>query len=317
MRSVETKQSFPLSAVKPLEDLRDYRRSCLDAAASLLATSGRRRQRSPVTGVPLEVVGDVDGLEYATCPDTGGLFLASVAPPAEWGRLLADVAVLRRGFHGRIAGARATTVHGPRAEWIRSVLLLQGIARSRVLEVVTPPSEFTPFLGNGPLVEAVTTEDESALPASAPGDRAFEAAVLLESLDRVGDPVALLRAVADRLASGGLVFVSGLVASGFDIAVLGLRNQYLYPPDRTNCFSIEGLRRLLDGAGFDLIEVSTPGVLDLEIVREHARADPSLAISAFERRLLDAGAETQEAFRAFLQQNELSSSARLVGVKRR
>lgn len=138
---------------------------------------------------------------------------------------------------------------------------------------------------------------------------------MLESLDRVGDPSALLRAVAGRLARGGLLFVTALVASGFDVAVLGLSNLYLYPPDRANCFSRRGLELLLERAGFGLLEVSTPGVLDVEIVKAHLGQGAWPSVGAFERQVLAADEETQTAFQAFLQQHGLSSFARVVARK--
>lgn len=164
----------------------------------------------------------------------------------------------------------------------------------------------------------MTTVNEMECALSRPGDTRgrVEAATLFESLDRVDDPARLLRAVVARLAPGGLLFVTSLVSSGFDVAVLGLKNMYLYyPPDRANCFSLRGLERLLTEAGLALLEVSTPGVLDVEIVQAHAQRDPSLPLSGFERQLLSADRRTLEAFQIFLQRNRMSSFARIIGRK--
>jgi hypothetical protein len=60
---------------------------------------------------------------------------------------------------------------------------------------------------------------------------------------------------------------------------------------------------------------STPGVLDVEIVQTHLRADPALPLSSFERQVLAADAQTQQAFQTFLQQNQMSSFARIIGRK--
>jgi hypothetical protein len=105
------------------------------------------------------------------------------------------------------------------------------------------------------------------------------------------------------------------VSSGFDITVLGLNNMYLCPPDRTNCFSVQGLTALLKDNGFKLIEVSTPGVLDVEIIQAHLRHDPDIKLSKFESQLIAANEATQRAFQAFLQENAMSSFARIVGRK--
>ena len=137
-----------------------------------------------------------------------------------------------------------------------------------------------------------------------------------ESLDRTHDPKGLLKSAAECLMPGGLIFVTSLVSSGFDMAVLGTRNVYLYPPDRTNCFSLRGLEMLLTRAGFELLEVSTPGVLDVEIVRAHVERDAGIPLSGFERELLAGDDQVHSAFQTFLQQNGMSSFARMVARRK-
>ncbi len=68
-------------------------------------------------------------------------------------------------------------------------------------------------------------------------------------------------------------------------------------------------------AGLTLLEVSTPGVLDVEIVRAHAQADPALPLSVFERQLVTADETRRAEFQTFLQQQGFSSFARLVAKK--
>ncbi len=333
MRSIQSSYMFPLSSVKPLEGLLRYREYCLKETRNALQSSTRRRERSPINDMRLELFGRVDGFEYLCCPETGSLFLAEMSASKTWARLLSQVSQFRhspRAFHSDIAQSRSETVYLPKLEWVQSTIRLQGLNHPRLMEVVTLPSEFTPILRNSGLFSEVVTVEEMDLvmdgsSVSRPalvrrtgmdgGDHSVQAAVLLESLDRVDDPTALLCAVAERLVDGGLIFVTSLVCSGFDMALLGVRNLYLYPPDRTNCFSLRGLEQLLRKSGFTLLEVSTPGVLDVEIVQAHLRYNPSLPLSPFERQLLADDAETHGAFQSFLQQRGMSSFARIVGKK--
>ena len=70
-----------------------------------------------------------------------------------------------------------------------------------------------------------------------------------------------------------------------------------------------------DGSGrclsVSIVEISTPGVLDVEIVNAHRHLD-DVTLSPFETQLLDSDQETREAFQTFLQQNRMSSFARIV-----
>ena len=324
MRSIQTSATFPLSSVKPLEGLSSYRTYCLAATRAALEGASRRRECSPVSGERLEPFGTVEGLSYARCAQSGSLFLAELPPPPVWATLLADISRYRhspKAFHSGLAQSRVDNVYSPRLEWIRETLRFQQVDRARVLEVTTPPSDLTSLLLEQHALFDVLMVDEMQLShsehdggsgAGGAHQELVDVAVLFESLDRVDDPVALLRSVADRLAPGGLLFVTALVSSGFDLAVLGLHNLYLYPPDRANCFSLQGLSQVVEAAGFSLLEASTPGVLDIEIVRAHLERDPSIPLSAFERQLLKAGHETHEAFQALSQTQGLSSFARLV-----
>ena len=319
MWSIETAQTFPLASVKPLEGLLEYRGWCLQETRAAMRSGTQRRELSPVSGARLEPAGDIAGFAYARCPTSGSLFLVDLPVSAQWAKLLSAVSRYRQSaetFHAGIAQTRNEHVHGPKIDWIRNTLRMERIEQPSMLEVVSPPSDVTRLLEASDMVGSVTTINEMELLQSpASGASQCDVAVLFESLDRVDDPVALLRTVMQRLAPGGLMFVTSLVCSGFDMAVLGLKNLYLYPPDRTNCFTLPSLEQLLHSAGLSLLEVSTPGVLDVEIIQNHVRRDPELPLSAFERQLLAADASTREAFQTFLQQNRMSSFARIIGRK--
>ena len=333
MRSIQTGYTFSLSSVKPLESLLCYRAYCLEETRKVLRIPAQRRGQSPIGGARLEPFGHVDGLEYLRCPESDSIFLAQLPTPAGWARLLTEVSRYRhspRAFHSDIAQSRNETVYLPKLEWVQSTLRMQEIRKPWVMEVTTPPSDFTSLLRDSGLFAEVLTVDEMELATAAISkaqvangrdansrnkEGTVQAAILLESLDRANDPAALLRAVQRSLTESGLLFVTALVCSGFDMTVLGLRNLYLYPPDRANCFSLRGLELLLRNAGFRLLEVSTPGVLDVEIVLAHLQQDPLLSLSAFEKQLLAGDVETRDAFQTFLQQNRMSSFARIVARK--
>ncbi|MBI3011700.1 MAG: hypothetical protein HYY58_04335 [Candidatus Omnitrophica bacterium] len=321
MRTTQTSPTFPLASVKPLEGLVRYRGYCLAQTRRAMAGRGQRRAHCPVDRAILEPCGAVEGLAYVRCPSCGSLFLADLPDWSAWAGLLAGVSRYRQSpatFHADLVQSRADHVYAPKLEWIRDTLRLQQMDHPTLLEVTTPPSPFTPLLHDSGVCAAAFTIDEMAVahqPIGPADSQTVEVAVLLESLDRVDDPARLLQRVVERVVVGGLVFVTGLVVSGFDMAALGLRNLYLYPPDRTNGFSLQGLSALMTRAGLELLEVSTPGVLDVGVVQAHRQRDLSLTLSAFEEQLLRANPETQEAFQTFLQQQGLSSFARIVGRK--
>lgn len=317
MQSVQTSHLFGLSQVKPLEGILSYRAFCLEAVKKALKNSAARRELSPVDGEPLQSWEKIGGLEYLRSSG-GSLFLADLPSPEVWGRLLTEVCEARHSpktFHADIRSSRLKNVLEPKLHWIQNALRLQNLAKPKLLEVITPPSDFTNLLRQTQMFSEVLPVNETDLLSGKEKPEGADAAVLLESLDRSGDPAALLQAAARSLKNGGMLFLTALVASGFDATLLGKENAYLVPPDRANFFSLKDLKTLVSRAGFQLLEVSTPGVLDVEVVKSHWARDPNLPLSAFERSLLTADAEIRQAFQDFLQQSNLSSFARIVGQK--
>lgn len=319
MQSIQTSHAFPLSSVKPLEELLHYREYCLDATRKALLKNSRRRECSPIGEGPLKSFGNIGGLEYVRCEKTGSFFLAHLPTAEVWARLLSDVTEYRhslQALHSDITKSRLENVFEPKLIWIQNTLRLHQVFRPKIMEVTTPPSSFTSLLKSSETFSEVFVVNEMDLViGSDNGDGKMDVAVLLESIDRVDDPTALLRGIYKFLRKNGIVFITAQVSSGFDITVLGVRNAYIYPPDRTNCFSLVALKQFLTDAGFDLLEVSTPGVLDVEVVKAHLQHDPEIALSRFEHQLLNADGDTHAAFQSFLQQCGRSSFARLVAKK--
>lgn len=119
--------------------------------------------------------------------------------------------------------------------------------------------------------------------------------------------------VSRILKPKGLCFLTAILSSGFDIRVLWEQSGNIYPPDRLNVFSVEGLKKLFERHNFECIEFSTPGILDLEIVAKVAQNNPDLKISRFVRGLINNKDENvKRAFQEFLQANLLSSYGRIL-----
>jgi len=135
---------------------------------------------------------------------------------------------------------------------------------------------------------------------------------LFEVADRTSDVDALFSGAAQMLSEGGLVFVTDILVSGFDLQVLWDRADNIFPPDRLNVFTVDGLGALFDRHGFEPLEFSTPGILDVEIVASALRRDPSLPATRWARYILSRDEWTRKAFQEFLQSELLSSYGRIL-----
>jgi len=133
--------------------------------------------------------------------------------------------------------------------------------------------------------------------------------VCFEVLEHVVEPLSFIKTLADLARPGGYVFVSTLSVDGFDIQTLWERSNSIFPPHHINFMSIEGFRRLFERAGLEVVSISTPGVLDVDIVRNAYRKNPeAFTGNRFVRQLM-ANDSYAAKFQEFLSGNCLSSHA--------
>jgi hypothetical protein len=150
--------------------------------------------------------------------------------------------------------------------------------------------------------------------ADLPSLRPADVVLAFDYLDRCADPDGFFAGAAACLDDGGLLLASTTLISGFDLQVLWERSNSIFPPDRLNLLSVEGLSALFERHGFEMLEFSTPGMFDVEIVRRAILADPQADWPRFIRYLVENRDENAfNALQEYLQRFRLSSFARVVG----
>jgi len=139
----------------------------------------------------------------------------------------------------------------------------------------------------------------------------LDAVFLFEALDRSPDPSGVLKKVANALKPGGLCFITCLLSSGFEMQVLGQKSEVFVPPERMNILSYEGMNTLIKNSDlFEILEFSTPGVLDIPNVIDqlYQLNIPAFFHYIFKRQDM----ELINSFQNFLQMNCLGTFGRLV-----
>ena len=117
------------------------------------------------------------------------------------------------------------------------------------------------------------------------------------------------------LSEGGYFLLTTLNINGFDLQVLWERSNSIAPPHHLNFFNLESLGGLLKKCGFRVVEKSTPGFLDLDIVK-NAYKEGDININRFIKYLIEKKDDkTHEDFQLFLQRNNLSSHMRIIAQK--
>ncbi|NTW99022.1 MAG: methyltransferase domain-containing protein, partial [Geobacteraceae bacterium] len=136
-----------------------------------------------------------------------------------------------------------------------------------------------------------------------------------EVLEHVYEPLGFVRALSALVFPGGHVFVSTLGIDGFDLQILWDKSSQISPPHHINFLSCAGFEQLFARAGLVDVKVMTPGQLDVDIVRNAVKRDPSLLKGQRFLSNLLTDERNAAAFQLFLAEQRLSSHVWVIGRK--
>ena len=186
-----------------------------------------------------------------------------------------------------------------------------------IFEEVAQTGIFARMLSIEPLAGLAEPSGRSGAVVSGEGVEGLGALSAFEQLEHMFSPLEYLRGCRAMLGERGMLFVTTRTVSGFDLQVLWDKASYIYVPEHLNLMSTEGLSRLLEGAGFEPHELSTPGQLDVELVRMSVEADPTIPLSRFVRQLIEhKDPMALVEFQGYLQKFRLSSHIRIAAIRR-
>ena len=155
-----------------------------------------------------------------------------------------------------------------------------------------------------------------AVPVTLESVPPLDTASAFEKLEHQFSPLHFLESIGARMKPGGLLFLTTRTSSGFDLQLLGGRAPYIFVPEHLNLLSTQGIERLLQRSAFELVELSTPGQLDVELVLQACADDPSIVLPPFFSELLARRDRLAHGdFQAFLQKHRLSSHVRVAARK--
>ncbi|MEW5775034.1 MAG: class I SAM-dependent methyltransferase [Thermodesulfobacteriota bacterium] len=150
--------------------------------------------------------------------------------------------------------------------------------------------------------------------------QSFDIIVCLGLIGRIATPRAFAARCAELLSPNGILLITTPNCNGFEMAVIGEHHLYYDPLDTPCGYTRRSIELLLESAGMRILSFTTPGEMDVEIVRRHA-IDLNLPVSMsdFERTLLLSEEPRMDAVRAafgrFLTTNGLSGLMEIVSHK--
>lgn len=173
--------------------------------------------------------------------------------------------------------------------------------------------ERTPEMARSCRQRGLEVHECAAEDLHAQGGDLADVLVCFEVIEHVFDPVVFLDAASGLLRPGGLLVMTCPNGQGFDTATLGAASVAV-DTEHVNLFNPASMGRLLSRCGYEPLEISTPGRLDVELVREALMHDrSSLAGQPFLQRVLfDDYDRLAGPFQKFLAEQGLAGSLRVV-----
>ncbi len=144
-------------------------------------------------------------------------------------------------------------------------------------------------------------------------DGAADIAVSLNLIQRSNCPEQELLEIGRHLAPGGLLFLSARLGTGFDVLVLR-EHAPVYPYEYVSLLSQRGLEAVLARTGFEILDLTTPGHMDVGYVHSRRALIPTQDL--FVRNLIfNSDPIVLGEFQRFLQKSGMSSYAHIVAKK--
>lgn len=273
------------------------------------------------------------GLDYRLCDDCGSLFI-SPRPSEEVLRFFCEKSqsgrFLRKNFLERTQESRSEKVFSYRIQWITG-LAEEYFPNVKVfLDYATKYPIFLKQIKSAGLFDTVISafpecyEQEDLLPEQIQilkGDKlpsnSVDIFAAFEVVEKIFDPMKFFNDAYAACRHNGLFVVTTTTSSGFEYQVLGEYSPNIIPIDRLNLLSLEALRGQIEKAGFEIIEVSTPGRIDIEIVKKAYDRNPDIPLHPFWQYIFrHRGANALHSLQEYLQQYQLSSHVRIAAIKK-
>jgi SAM-dependent methyltransferase len=156
---------------------------------------------------------------------------------------------------------------------------------------------------------------ESMLEDVDPAEHKFDLLTSFELFEHLHHPSFFLERVYRLLKPGGYFFLTTLNGLGFDIQVFWADSKSVSPPHHLNFFNPHSIALLLKKVGFEIIEISTPGELDWDIVEGaylHEGADPGRFFKTVSKHGSD---EAKRELQAWIKSYNFSSHMRVTARK--
>ena len=272
--------------IRPRNLFDEYLRLAALDAEKYFGCSSRRSVLCPACGAQGDHVFSKHGFSYEECPACQTLFVSPRPPAPDFFRYYQEsdsAKFFATTFYRETAEARREKLWRPKAAKVKEVLQKYGVGQYAVIDigggygilaeeyerltgtpvtVIEPSSTLAEICrqkGLSVVEEFLERVDGGQLPA---GPKAF---VSFELFEHLHDSEVFLRQLTTLMQPGDVFFFTTLSGLGVDIQVLWEESKSI-SLQHLNFFNPKSVRMLLERHGFRVLQVDTPGRLDIDIL---------------------------------------------------
>ncbi len=334
MKRVVVDSGLHDAAIRPHSLLSEFRRQSIEDAARFFADPAALVEVAcpACDGDTRREAFRKEGFVYQQCAACASLYVSprpTQAALAEYYQHSKASGYRVEHFQRETAEARRTHQFRSLAQWLGRMVQEQGTGDSTsFVDVGTNSAVVFEEIQRLGLFEACHSLDP--LPGLEEDLKALEVQTLKAPMHDAGaisawqqlehqfSPYDFIASAHEQLSEGGMLFFTTRVSTGFDLQMLWDKTPYIFVPEHLNLLSLEGIERLLKRTGLEVLELSTPGQLDLELTAQAAASDSSIQLPDFITYLINQRDTLAHAdFQAFLQKHRLSSHVRVAAIRKK
>jgi SAM-dependent methyltransferase len=273
--------------IRPQNIFAEYLRLCEQDALTYFVDVPREEGLCPACGANGKFAFTKQGFDYACCPDCDTLYVNPRPLSEAFSRYYTESPSAKfwaTTFYRETAEARREKLWKPKARMILEILERYTALDHAIIDVGGGYGLFAEEMGKissnaitviepGPHLAQVCRDKslrviekfleqvgETDLPV---GPRAF---VSFELFEHLHAPDKFLACINQLMQPGDLFLFSTLSGTGVDIQVLWNDSNSISPPHHLNFLNPRSIKILLHRVGFESLEVTSPGKLDIDIM---------------------------------------------------
>jgi SAM-dependent methyltransferase len=273
--------------IRPGKIFKEYLRLCQEDTKTYFYDSVREEIFCPACESNGNFAFVKDGFTYEICIRCDSLYV-SPRPDSntftKYYREAPSVEFWASTFYKETAEARREKLWKPKAKLIMDILHAQNVSDFSIIdigggygifaeEIHKLVDERVTVIEPGPTLAGICRDKnlvviekfledvfEDDLPR---GGKAF---VSFELFEHLHNPQLFLEQLRALMSSGDLFIFTTLSGTGVDIQALWEHSKSVSPPHHLNFLNPKSIQILLERCGFEMIEVTTPGKLDIDIL---------------------------------------------------